>query len=115
MINETSYTTRKTILIGQDSYYVALPVRITGDANAVVKAGEPIKGDLEARGTAFTVTTSDANAVNLHDVKLDANGLGNATAVLAGCIDLYKVDSSVATNLKTAAVDNIILVKGSAN
>ena len=52
--------------------------------------------------------------MNLHDVKLDANGKGNATLVIAGCVDLLKLDPTVASALKTAAIDKIILVKGSA-
>lgn len=108
------YGTRKTILIGQESYYVALPVRVSGSANAVIKAGQPLVGDLEDRDTAFVAGTSNAVGANLHDVKLDADGYGNATLVIAGCIDLLKLDSTVATALKTADIDNIILVKGSA-
>ena len=108
------YNTRKTILIGQESYYIALPVIVSGSANATIKAGQPLVGDLEDRDTAFTAGTSNAVGANLHDVVLDADGKGNATLVIAGCIDLLKVESSIATALKTAAIDKIILVKGSA-
>ena len=114
MVEETTYVVRKNILIGQESYYIALPVVVSGDANATIKAGQPLVGDLEARDTAFTAGTTNAVGANLHDVKLDANGKGNATLVIAGCIDLLKLDSTVATALKTAAIDKIILVKGSA-
>lgn len=108
------YGVQKTILIGQESYYVALPVIVSGSANAVIKAGQPLVGDLTDRDTAFTAGTSNAVGANLHDVKLDADGKGNATLVIAGCIDLLKVDSTIATALATADIDNIILVKGSA-
>lgn len=108
------YKTPKNILIGQESYYIALPVRVSGDANAVIKAGQPLVGDLEARGTAFTAGTSSAVGANLHDVKLDSDGYGNATLVIAGCIDLLKLDASIATALKSANIAKIILVKGSA-
>ena len=108
------YGTPKTILIGQESYYIALPVIVSGSANAVIKAGQPLVGDLEDRDTAFTAGTSNAVGANLHDVKLDADGKGNATLVIAGCIDLLKLDSTVATALKSAAIAKIILVKGSA-
>lgn len=109
-----TYNTRKTIMIGQESYYIALPVKITGTANATVKAGEPLIGDLKDRATAFTVGTTDAVGINLHEVKLDANGKGNATCVIVGCVDIKKVDSSVATNIATAAIPSIIAVEGSA-
>ncbi len=109
-----TYSTRKTILIGQESYYIALPVKLSGTANATVKAGEPIIGDLKDRGTAFTVGTTNAVGLNLHEVKLDANGKGNATCLVAGCVDSKKVDSTVLTNIGTAAIPTIIVAEGSA-
>lgn len=108
------YSTPKTILIAQESYYAALPVMISGSANATVKAGEPIVGDLTDRGTAFTVGTSNAVGVNLHEVKLDADGKGNATCVFRGVIDKKKIDATVATHIASAAIAGIDLVEGSA-
>ena len=110
------YGNRKTILIGQESFYIALPCILSGSANAVIKAGEPLTGDIKDRDTGFTVSTSSPVGVNLHEVKLNASGKGNGTIVLAGCIDELKLDSAVATRLETAASDlkNIIVVKGSA-
>ena len=108
------YGVRKTILIGQESYYAALPVKLTGTANATVKAGEPIIGDLTNRATAFTVGTTKAVGINLHEVKLDADGKGNATCVFRGVIDKKKLDSGVAANIVTAAIPGIDLVEGSA-
>ena len=108
------FGTRKTIMIGQDSYYLALPVVVSGSANTTIKAGQPLVGDLTKRDTAFTAGTSSATGVNLHDVKLDANGKGNATLLIIGCVDLLKVDSDMATALKTANINGIVLVEGSA-
>jgi len=108
------YGVRKTILIGQETYYGALPVKLSGSANAVVKAGEPIIGDLKDRGTEFTVGTSGAVGINLHEVKLDANGKGNATCVYRGTVDVKKIDATVATHIGTAAIAGIDLVEGSA-
>lgn len=108
------YGVRKTILIGQETYYEALPVKLSGSANAVVKAGEPIIGDLKDRSTAFTVGTTNAVGINLHEVKLDANGNGNATCVFRGAVDVKKIDSTVATHIVTAAIPGIDLVEGSA-
>lgn len=105
---------RKTILIGQESYYAALPVKVSGEANAVVKAGEPIVGDLTDRDTEFTVGTENAVGINLHEVKLDANGKGNATCVFRGVVDAKKLEAGVAANVKTAAIAGIDLVEGSA-
>lgn len=112
-----TFGVRKTIMIGQDSYYLALPARVTGTANATIKAGQPLFGNIQKRDTAFTLTGGageTASAMNLHDVKLDAQGNGNATIVIRGCVDLLKLDSTVATALKTAAIDGIVLVEGSA-
>ena len=41
MMEHKTYGVRKTIMIGQDSFYIALPVKVSGSANAVIKAGEP--------------------------------------------------------------------------
>lgn len=116
MVNNTVYLNRKTIMIGQDSYYIALPIVVSGSANAVIKAGEPLTGNIEKRDTAFTASTSSAVGINLHDVQLDANGKGNATLVIAGCVDLLKLEAGVKTNVATAKDDlgRIIFVEGSA-
>ena len=107
MVNKTVYLNRKTIMIGQDSYYIALPIVVSGSANAVIKAGEPLTGNIEKRDTAFTAATS---------VQLDANGKGNATLVIAGCVDLLKLEAGVKAHVDTAKDDlgRIIFVEGSA-
>lgn len=116
MINKVTYVNRKTIMIGQDSYYIALPIVVSGTANTIIKAGEPLTGDIEKRDTAFTASTSSAVGINLHDVQLDDKGKGNATLVIAGCVDLLKLDSTVKSNVDTAKSDlaRIIFVEGSA-
>jgi len=108
------FGTRKTIMIGQDSYYLALPCVVSGSANATIKAGQPLVGDITKRDTAFTAGTSNAVGMNLHEVKLDADGKGNATLVIRGCVDLLKLDSTIVSALKTADIDGIVLVEGSA-
>lgn len=128
MIEKTNvYETRNTILIGQESYYIALPARVTNtDVTAVngkkiLKAGTPLSGDITARGTAMAKAktssgSSNAVAVLLHDVDVTA-GANNATILLAGCVDLLKLDASVVTLIDDAAktaLKNIIFVKGSA-
>ena len=108
------YGVRKTILIGQESYYLALPCRVSGEANSVIKAGQPLVGNILKRDTAFTAGTSSAVGMNLHDVKLDSDGYGNATLVIRGCVDKLKLDSTVATALASANLDGIVIVEGSA-
>ena len=113
-ITKTTYGNRKTILIGQDSYYSALPVKLSGSANATIKAGQPLAGDLTDRSSEFTASTSSSKGVLLHDVVLDSNGKGNGTIVMAGCIDKEKVDGSIATAIASANIGTIFLVEGSA-
>lgn len=108
------YGVRKTILIGQESYYLALPVVVSGSANGTIKAGQPLVGNLLKRDTAFTAGTSSAVGMNLHEVKLDSDGKGNATLVIRGCVDTLKLDDDVVTALTSAAIDGIVMVEGSA-
>ena len=111
-----TYGVRKTILIGQESYYIALPCVVKGTANSVVKAGEPLAGNISKRDAGFTASTSGAVGINLHEVKLDDKGNGNGTIVLAGCVDKLKLESDVVSNVETAAdsLPRIIFVEGSA-
>ena len=114
-LNKTVYGNRKTILIGQDSYYIALPVKLSGTANTTLKAGQPLVGSLATRlTTAFTAGTSDATGILLHEVKLDKNGKANGTIVVAGCIDKLKLDAAMVTAITTANINGIILTEGSA-
>ncbi|MEG0138205.1 MAG: hypothetical protein RR708_04400 [Bacilli bacterium] len=123
MINKEIYGTSKSILIANDSYLVSLPVRvtntgITADANGnkILKAGTPIKGDITNRDTAFTIGgAADSTAILLHDVDV-TKGASNGTMILAGCVDLLKLDTSVVAlvNALTTKIPNIIFVKGSA-
>lgn len=107
---------QKQIMIGQDSYYIALPIVLSGDADATIYAGQPLTGDITDRDTAFTASTSGAVGILLHDVVLDADGNGNGTLVLAGCVDLLKLEDDVVTAIEAAEADlpRIIFVKGSA-
>lgn len=114
-MNEKTYGNRKTILIGQDSYYIALPVKLSGTANTTLKAGQPLVGSLATRlSTEFTAGTENASGVLLHESTLDSNGKGNGTIVVAGCIDKLKLDAAMVTAITTAAIDGIILTEGSA-
>lgn len=135
MINKTTYVNdRKTIMIGQDSFYIALPAIVgntglsaDGSGKKILKAGTPLAGDITKRDTAFkkaTTTpgleegpdTTDATAILLHDVDV-TNGNNNATIVLAGCIDLLKLDSTTKALIDDAtksALPRIIFVEGSA-
>lgn len=70
------------------------------DGKKIVKAGTPLTGSLEARGTAFTKAATASGASNavgvlLHDVDVTA-GAENGTLLIFGFVDLNKVDTTTA-------------------
>ena len=93
-------------------------VTTTDDSgNKVIKAGTPVGGAtnvLENRQTELTVGGT-AQGVVLHDVHFK-NGATteNATLVIAGTVDLLKLDSDVVGAVETAKSDltKIIFMKG---
>lgn len=134
MVKSESYGVEKHILIANNSYMVTLPAQVTNtgisadsDGKKIIKAGTPLYGNIEKRDTAFVVATqtdatqnvaasNNATAVILHDVDVTA-GAENATIVLAGVVDLLKLESSVKTMITAeakAALPRIIFVEGSA-
>ena len=111
----------KQILIAEDSYKVTLGVVVTNtgidaDANGkkIIKAGTPLTGSFEARNTAFVVEDDDTvNCIALHDVDVTA-GATNATVVIAGVVDLNKLDEAtqaLITSTIKGALPRIIFFK----
>lgn len=115
LVTKVSYNkNQKQILIGQDSYFISLPAVISGTAGETMFAGQPLAGDITDRDTGFTAG-SEAVGILLHDVTFDTDGKANGTIVLAGCVDLLKLESEVQTAIASATgLDRIIFVKGSA-
>lgn len=128
VVTNTYGAPQKHILIANDSYMVTLPaiIKATGvtagtDGKKVVKAGTPLYGDIEKRDTGFTIAGAQgANpvCVLMHDVDVTA-GDENGTIILAGCVDLLKLETSVKTALTSAIkaslrTNGIIFVEGSA-
>lgn len=116
LISKVSYSKNpKQILIGQDSYSITLPAIIKGTAGTTMFAGQPLTGDIKKRDTGFTAASGASVAILLHDVTFDADGNANGTIVLAGCVDLLKLEGTVKTALESATgLDRIIFVEGSA-
>lgn len=124
MVSKETYGVEKHILIANNSYMVTLPAQVTNtgvdaDSNGrkILRAGTPVTGNIEKRDTAFTKTNGNtAKAILLHDVDV-TDGASNATIVLAGVVDLLKIDSTTAalitSDVKTA-LPRIIFVEGSA-
>lgn len=127
MANKVVTTTygapEKHILIANDSYMVTLPaiIKATGveagsDGRKVVKAGTPVYGDIEKRDSGFAIAgAGNPVAVVMHDTDVTA-GDENGTIVIAGCVDLLKLDDSVKTAISSvkANLPRIIFVEGSA-
>lgn len=89
------------------------------DGKKIVKAGTPLTGSLEARGTAFakaSTTSGVSNAVGilLHDVDVTA-GAENGTLLIFGFVDLNKVDTTTAalitSDVKTALKGGVTFLK----
>lgn len=89
------------------------------DGRKIVKAGTPLAGSLEARGTAFTKATtaegvSNAVGILLHDVDVTA-GAENGTLLIFGFVDLNKVDTTTAAlitaDVKTALKGGVTFLK----
>ena len=71
---------------------------VTENGRKIAKAGTPVTGSLDARGTAFTpaATTSGAsNAVGilLHDVDV-TDGDNNGTLLLHGFVNTNRIDAT---------------------
>lgn len=125
LVNKESFgQLGKHILIANDSYMVTLPARVTNtgvdadsDGKKILKAGTPLAGNIAKRDTAFTKTNgSSATAVLMHDVDV-TEGAENATIILAGCVDLLKLDAAtqaLVTSDVISALPRIIFVEGSA-
>jgi len=124
IVKETFGAPEKHILIANNSYMVTLGAQVTNtgvdadaDGKKILKAGTPLAGDITKRGTAFTKTNgSSAVAILMHDVDVTA-GAENATIILAGCVDLLKLDAAtkaLITSDVVTALPRIIFVEGSA-
>ena len=122
MVKNETYGVDKHILIANNSYMVTLPaiIKATGvtagnDGKKIVKAGTPIYGNIEKRDAGFTVSGETVVGVVLHDTDVTA-GDENGTIVLAGCVDLLKLDADVKTAVAGVKenLPRIIFVEGSA-
>lgn len=89
------------------------------DGRKIVKAGTPLTGSLEARGTAFakastTEGVSNAVGILLHDVDVTA-GAENGTLLIFGFVDMNKVDTTTAalitSDVKTALKGGVTFLR----
>lgn len=124
-IKTQAYVNVNQILFNTDPQVsVGIQVTNTGisadsDGKKILKAGTPLAGSLEARGTAFvkaTTTSGASNAIGilLHDVDVTA-GAENATMLIFGFVDLNKVDTTTAAlitaDVKTALKGGVTFLR----
>lgn len=111
---KTIYGADKDIRIAPENT-ITLSAVIGGTSGSTIKAGTPLSGDLKARNTAFTASSSSPNCVLLHDVKLEGTQ-ANGTVIIQGAVDMLKMDSSVqsliTSAVETALAGKIYFVKG---
>ena len=124
-VQTKSYGNEKQILIAPElAFSIGCLVGNTGveaDANGkkIIKAGTPVGGStsvLTNRQTVLTKGAENAQGVVLHDVDV-TNGDGRATLVIAGYVDLYKVDDDVKSIITsaTSTLSRIVFLNGSKN
>lgn len=91
-------------------------VTASSDGKKIIKAGTPVSGDLEARGTAFKIasTTNVAKGVVLHDIDV-TSGSNNAELLILGFVNLNNLDTDVqaliTADVKTALKGIITFLK----
>ena len=126
MVKKEEYGTDKHILIANNSYMVTLPA-VIDTANASedddgvlrIKAGTPLYGNIRKRDTAFKTRAVEQTptCILLHDIIVEnGQGTANGTIVLAGVVDLLKLDADVVEAIDDVESDlpRIIFVEGSA-
>ena len=124
-VKTNSYANEKQILIAPElAFSIGCLVGNTGvesDANGqkIIKAGTPVGGTtsvLTNRQTVLTKGAENAQGIVLHDVDV-TDGDGRATLVIAGYVDLYKLDADVVTIANEAAktLNRIVFLNGSKN
>lgn len=120
MLNQTGIKTEKATtpksILWAPEHAISFSC-VVGKASKLIMAGTPLTGDLTNRNTNFTeaTTSSNSNAIGLllHDVDT-TSAKQNGTILVAGVVDMNKLDSSVASLITKdvkSALPNIIFVK----
>lgn len=100
-IKKETYGSGKQILFAVEhqvsmGIVVDQSVGVTEGTKKIAKAGTPLTGNLDARGTAFTAatTSTDSNAVGilLHDVDVTVDD-NNGAILLFGFVNTNMIDS----------------------
>ena len=89
---------------------------VTENGRNIIKAGTPLSGDLEARGTAFAAVGQNAPAVGilLHDVDI-TDGDANGSLLIWGFVNLDRIDATTAelitSTVKTSLAGRVFFLK----
>lgn len=114
-IKKETYGSGKQILFAVEhqvsmGIVVAQSVGVIEGTKKIAKAGTPLTGNLNARGTAFTAatTSADSNAVGilLHDVDVTV-GDNNGAILLFGFVNTNMIDSTTKAKI-TADVEKAL-------
>ena len=132
MVTKVSYTNNDNDFLIAPELAFALSVQIGNDGvtagsdgRKVIKAGTPLyvasgKNILEDRDEVMTVKAKESETNNVlcgiarHTIDV-TNGTVNDALLIAGYVDLYKLDSTVQTALTTAiktSLSKITFIKG---
>lgn len=86
------------------------------DGRKLVKAGTPLKGDIDNRTVPFEVTTGNDATVILRDDVDVTNGNNNGTGLIFAFVNTNRIDSTTLTKIteevKTALKGKITFIKG---
>lgn len=124
MLNNTSikketYGSGKQILFAVEhqvsmGIVVDQSVGVTEGTKKIAKAGTPLTGDLDARGTAFTAatTSTDSNAVGilLHDVDVTVDD-NNGAILLFGFVNTNMIDGTTKAKITADVKKALPMIK----
>lgn len=89
-------------------------VGVVEGTKKIAKAGTPLTGNLDARGTAFTAatTSTDSNAVGilLHDVDVTV-GDNNGTILLFGFVNTNRIDDKTKAKITAEVKAALPMIK----
>lgn len=118
-IKKETYGSGKQILFAVEhqvsmGIVVDQSVGVTEGTKKIAKAGTPLTGDLDARGTAFTAatTSTDSNAVGilLHDVDVTVDD-NNGAILLFGFVNTNMIDGTTKAKITAEVKKALPMIK----
>lgn len=108
-ITQTKYNDTEQILIDPMNYFAmgivvddSCGVLNSATGKKIAKAGTPVKGNLDTRGTAFTPAgTNDAVGILLHDVDV-TQGDNNGALLIFGFVNTNRIDETTRAKITSS-------------